>query len=218
MVGKAKPPITRRGAVLAAGYAGTAALAAVALDRDEVPAATPRPPSRDAMARLSGYFPNPVLQTQEGKAVYFYDDLLKGKVVVLSLMYTGCGRLCPSSIANLLEAKEGLGARVGRDVFFYALTLDPALDTPAVLNAYARRLETGAGFTFLTGAEANIHLIRRRFGLFDPDPAVDADRAQHGALAVYGNEPLGRWGAVSSLVRPERIVRAVRSLLPRETA
>jgi protein SCO1/2 len=204
--------MTRRGAVLAAAFA------AIGLDRDEMPTAAPRPASREAMARLSGYFPNPVLQTHAGEAVYFYDDLLKGKVVVISLMYTGCGRLCPRSIANLLEAKEGLGARVGHDVFFYALTLDPALDTPAVLNAYARHLDTGPGFTFLTGAADDIYRIRRRLGLFDPDPAIDADRAQHGAVAAYGNEPLGRWGAVSSLARPERIVRAIRSVLPPETA
>jgi hypothetical protein len=69
----------------------------------------------------------------------------------------------------------------------------------------------------VTGAAADIDRIRRRLGLFDPDPAIDADRAQHGAVAAYGNEPLGRWGAISALVRPQRIVRAVRSVLPPET-
>ncbi len=35
-------------------------------------------------------FPNLVLKTHEGKNVRFYDDLLKGKIVVISFMYATC--------------------------------------------------------------------------------------------------------------------------------
>src|ERR1044072_652901 len=35
-------------------------------------------------------FPNVELTTQDGKKVRFYDDLIKGKVVALELMYTTC--------------------------------------------------------------------------------------------------------------------------------
>lgn len=35
-------------------------------------------------------FPNLVLKTHEGKSVRFYDDLLKGKIVLINFMYATC--------------------------------------------------------------------------------------------------------------------------------
>lgn len=35
-------------------------------------------------------FPNLVLRTHEGKNVRFYDDLLKGKIVLINFMYVTC--------------------------------------------------------------------------------------------------------------------------------
>ena len=40
-------------------------------------------------------FPNVELITQDGKKVRFYDDLIKGKVVAIELMYTTCRYNCP---------------------------------------------------------------------------------------------------------------------------
>jgi cytochrome oxidase Cu insertion factor (SCO1/SenC/PrrC family) len=38
----------------------------------------------------SDYFPNVELTTHNGQRVRFYDDLIKGKVVVINFMYTTC--------------------------------------------------------------------------------------------------------------------------------
>jgi len=35
-------------------------------------------------------FPNVVLKTHEGRNVRFYDDLLKGKIVLINFMYATC--------------------------------------------------------------------------------------------------------------------------------
>lgn len=35
-------------------------------------------------------FPNLVLKTHEGKTVRFYEDLLKGKIVLINFMYATC--------------------------------------------------------------------------------------------------------------------------------
>src|SRR5471030_3505022 len=82
--------------------------------------------------------------------VRFYDDLIKGRTVVISFMFTSCKAICPRTSANLLKVRSALGDHVGRDVFFYSLTLDPATDSPAVLNQYARKIGVGPGWTFLT--------------------------------------------------------------------
>jgi len=215
--------MTRRGVALGLAAAGTGVVAAAAGSRgtrgneegaDGAAATVSRSRSAAEAARLTGYFPNVTLTSHHGSKVRFYDDLVRGKALVATVMYTTCAGVCPKTIANLIQVKEALGARAGRDVFFYALTLLPVTDSPAVLAAYAERVGAGPGFTFLTGAREDITLVRRRLGLFDRDPVADADRASHGAVAVCGNEPLGRWCHVLALGRPERILRTLSWVAP----
>src|ERR671937_1547263 len=105
------------------------------------------------------YFPNVPLTTQDGKVVHLYDDLLKDKIVAIDLIYTHCQYSCPLATARLAQVQTMLGDRVGRDVFFYSITLDPKRDTPEVLAAYARKYHAGPGWVFLTGDDADIKLI-----------------------------------------------------------
>src|ERR1700750_1949358 len=82
----------------------------------------------------ANYFPNVTLTTQHGDTVRFYDDLIKGKIVAVNLIYTTCKYACPLETARLAQVQRLLGARMGRDVFFYSITIDPEHDTPPVLK------------------------------------------------------------------------------------
>ena len=68
------------------------------------------------------YFPNTLVQTHEGKKLRFYDDAVKGKIVVFNMMYTVCTGICPGNTANLLQVQQALGSRLGKDVFMYSMT------------------------------------------------------------------------------------------------
>jgi protein SCO1/2 len=164
---------------------------------------------QSASTTTGSSFPNVVLTTHENKTVRFYDDLVRGKVVIINFMFTNCERFCPATIPNLVKVQDALGERVGRGIFLYSITLDPATDTPAVLKAYAKAVGAGPGWIFLTGKAESIDSLRRRLGVYNRDPAIDADRTQHGGLVVYGNDTLDRWAAISGLNKPESIVRAV---------
>jgi len=54
----------------------------------------------------SNYFPNVTLTTQDGKKVQFYDDLIKGKIVAVNLIYTTCKYACPLETARLTGAQK----------------------------------------------------------------------------------------------------------------
>jgi protein SCO1/2 len=139
----------------------------------------------------ANYFPNVILTTQDGTKVRFYDDVLKGKSVVIDLIYTTCGYACPLETARLVQVQKMLGDRVGKDIFFYSITIDPAHDTPKVLKAYAGKYHVGPGWTFLTGKKADIELIGRKMGLWsDPDPN---NPDGHTPSILIGNEPGGQW-------------------------
>jgi protein SCO1 len=156
------------------------------------------------------HFPNVVLRTHEDRPVRFYDDLLKGKTVLLTFMYATCEGVCPLTVVNLKKIHARLGDRAGRDVFLYSITIKPEQDTPRVLASYAAMHGAGPGWLFLTGAPGDIDLVRRRVGFVDADPVAARDASSHIGVILYGNEPLNRWAATPALGNPDQIYRAVR--------
>jgi protein SCO1/2 len=155
------------------------------------------------------YFPNVRLQTNEGKTVRFYDDLIKDKIVMMNFMYAHCEGICPGITSNLVQVQKLLAPRVGRDIFMYSITLKPEQDTPRVLKEYARVHRAGPGWLFLTGKRADVELLRQKLGFTDPDPKVDADKANHIGNVRYGNEALQLWGACPGLATPTSIAKSL---------
>jgi protein SCO1/2 len=172
-------------------------------------------PSREILK--ARYFPNVVLTSHEGQKVRFYDDLLKDKVVMINMMYTRCRGICPGVTANLLKVQKQLGAKVGREVFMYSISLRPEEDTPAALQAYAKRHRVQPGWSFLTGAPGDIETLRRNLGYSDPDPAVDADSLQHTGVIVYGNEARELWASCPATGDPGWIVESVGFVMDRRS-
>jgi protein SCO1/2 len=157
------------------------------------------------------YFPNVPLTTQDGRVVRFYDDLLKGKAVAINLIFTRCSASCPLETARLVQAQRLLGNRVGKDVFFYSISIDPQHDTPEVLKAYAERFHVGAGWLFLTGKEEDIELVRKKLGLSSTTGAWRRDG--HQPALMIGNEPTGDWMRTSAVENPKFLVAAIADLL-----
>ena len=123
--------------------------------------------------------------------VHFYDDLVKGKIVAISLIYTTCKYACPLETARLAQVAKLLGDRMGRDVFFYSITIDPEHDTPQVLKEYAEKFHAGKGWTFLTGKAEDIEQISKKLGLYsEPNPR---NPDGHTPMLLIGNEATGQW-------------------------
>jgi protein SCO1 len=157
-------------------------------------------------------FPNYVLEAHDGRKLRFYDDMLKNKIVVIGMMYTACSGICPGNITNLLLVQEALGARMGRDIFMYSLSLQPQFDRPEALNAYAQQREIKPGWTLLTGKPPELELLRRKLGFFDSDPVADADLSNHAGVVRIGNVALDRWFMVPALSPAKQIARAILEL------
>jgi protein SCO1 len=152
------------------------------------------------------HFPNVELITEDGKTVHFYDDLIKGKIVVINLIYTTCHYSCPLETARLVQVQKKLGDRVGRDIFFYSISIDPEHDTPEVLKAYMEKFHVGPGWTFLTGKKADIIFLGRRLGIYT-DASVNNDG--HLPYLLLGNEVTGQWMRGSAMDNPDFQARMV---------
>jgi protein SCO1/2 len=86
---------------------------------------------------------------------------------------------------------------MGKDVFFYSISIEPEHDTPEVLKAYAEKYHVGPGWLFLTGKAADIKLLSHKLGL-DSLPSVD-DPDGHTPHLLIGNEATGLWMKNSAL-------------------
>jgi protein SCO1 len=166
--------------------------------------------------RQSGveWFTNAEVKTQDGQTLRFYDDVLKGKIVLINFFFTDCDAICPLMTENLARVQELLAPRVGKDIFMVSITLQPEHDTPAVLAAYAKNYGVGPGWQFLTGKKDDIELLRHRLGFVDSNPAEDADLEQHIGTVRIANEPMHRWAMSPALLNPPALVRAVKRVLP----
>lgn len=153
---------------------------------------------------------NVELTTHQGRRVRFYDDLVRDRRVVIHMMYINCDGICMPVTHNLVGAQKLLGDRVGRDIFFYSITLKPHEDTPEALREYAAMHGVGPGWTYLTGSAENIEALRVGLGFTYSDPEEDADVANHIGHVRLGVEPAARWGHTLGMAPPEHIVRSIR--------
>ena len=133
-----------------------AAWAAVALGRQV-----------DNHAPLSKIGPAPdfTLTDQDGKPLSLV--ALRGKVVAVTFIFTGCGNTCPLLTAKMVSMQKSLGSDFGPRVFFAAITVDPLADTPEVLKRYAKAYGADlGGWAFLTGTPAQISDVAHRYGIY----------------------------------------------------
>ena len=185
-------------------WAGSAALAPV-LTASGAALAAPA-------GQRAGYFPNTIVQTHDGRKLRFYDDVVRGKIVVFNMMYSVCTGICPGNTANLLQVQQALGDRLGKDIVMVSMTLQPEFDTPKALQDYVNSYGIKPGWTFLTGQPKEMDVIRRKLGFFNDDPKIDADLANHTGMVRIGNESLDRWFMMPALSAPKQIAHSILQL------
>lgn len=170
---------------------------------------TPSPPEAQGVHRGADYFTNLPVVTQDGKTLKFYDDVLKGKIVLISFFYTNCPDICPLTTARIGQVEDKLGDLMGRDIFFVSMSVDPERDTPERLKAFAMAFDAGPGWLFLTGKPEDIRLINSRLG--------DKSRSlsEHRNEIVLGNDATGEWTRNTAFGDLDRLIMDIRAMDPK---
>lgn len=200
-------PLARRGlmgALLALGGAGLASAAGSSQRAAPVAAAA----EEMTRARLRNRrAPNVALTDQDGRSVLFQDDVIRGRTVLLNVMYTVCSNICTPAMRNLIEARRLLGDEA-KGIQFVSMSLTPLTDTPEALRAYRKRHDIGSDWTFLTGTPANVERVQRALGFLGTESGDDL--LAHSAMARLCDERQARWGHVNTMLAPRSIARMVR--------
>lgn len=138
-----------------------AAGALAACNRAGEPAAAPKLAFRGIDLTGAEYGRTLALTDVEGKPRTLAD--FKGKVTVLFFGYTQCPDVCPTTLAELAQVRQSLGAD-GERVQGVFVTVDPARDTAEVLSAYMKNF--GSGFVALRGTPEETAAAAKEFKVF----------------------------------------------------
>ncbi len=165
---------------------------------------------RPTRGKASDPFPNIPLTDQHGREFRFFDDLIEDRSVVVNFMFTQCALVCPGTTSNLVRLHEAFRGAVGRDVTFLSISLDPENDTPEALHRYWKAFGSHEGWLYLRGDFEETELLRRRMGVYDLDPVIDADKTQHSGILTFGNDLTNRWAALPALSNVQDLRETIR--------
>jgi len=148
---------------------------------------------------------------QNGNALHFYSDLIKGKTVAINFIFTNCTTICPPLAATFARVQKEMGDKVGRDVHFISISVDPLTDTPERLKAWGAKFKAGPGWTFVTGNKEQIDKLLYALG------ASVSRREDHSPTVIVGNDVKGVWTRTYGLASSAQMVGLIIDVIEGKT-
>lgn len=130
--------------------------------------------------------PDFTLLDQAGGVVQ--SNRFRGKQVVLNFIFTRCpiATMCPAATARMVALQRAANAAGIANLELVSVTLDPAYDTPGVLNAYAVAHGIDlVNFSLLTGPESAIRDLLTQMGVITQ---FEGGLLKHSLATVLINE------------------------------
>jgi protein SCO1/2 len=153
------------------------------------------------------YFTDTILIDQNGVERKFYTDLVRGKTVVIHVMFTACKDSCPIMAGNFARIQESLGERIGKDVNLLSISIDADTDNPARLKEYADVHNARPGWFVLGGKKENVDFILKKLGLYVEQ------KQDHLNLFLIGNERTGLWKKALGVADAKKLIEIVNSVV-----
>ncbi|HET9182549.1 MAG TPA: SCO family protein [Candidatus Angelobacter sp.] len=138
---------------------------------------------------------------QAGEHLRFNSGVVKDRVAVITSFFTSCTAFCPMTQERLARLAKLLHDRMGKDVIFVSVSVDPAKDTPAAMKAWEKKFNVGPGWMLVSGQTENVESLLTSLGLF-----VDIQR--HQSMLIIGNQKKG-WVRVSSWSSPKELEQVI---------
>lgn len=144
---------------------------------------------------------------QHGNELHFYTDLIKGKTVAINFIFTNCTTICPPLAATFARVQREMGDKVGRDVHFISISVDPLTDTPERLKAWGAKFKAGNGWTFVTGDKQEMGKLLTALG------ASVSRREDHSPTVIVGNDLKGVWTRTYGLAKTTQMVGLILNVM-----
>jgi protein SCO1/2 len=152
--------------------------------------------------------PDFTLTDQSGQQVSMDDQ--RGKLVLLTFLYTHCPDVCPLITQNLNQALQMLGPQRD-DVRVLAVSVDPEGDTPKAVDAYAKAHHLLPEFHYLIGSRPELTEVWKAYDV--AAVAGDPERVDHTAYTMLVDASGDGRVIYDSQVRAKDVVHDARVLL-----
>lgn len=124
----------------------------------------PKSPSEIGRRLVKIAVPDFELTDQDGKRFHF--AAARGKLVLVTFIFTTCPDVCPFLTANFAAIQRTLQEKNVKDFLLLSITTDPERDTAATLKDYAGRFKADLrNWFFLTGARPELTKVWKEFGV-----------------------------------------------------
>jgi protein SCO1 len=147
--------------VTAAVLFGAGLLPSVASSHIPIPPKEPSEIGRRVVKKTVADFK---LTDQDGKSFNFTST--RGKLVLVTFIFTTCPDVCPLLTAKLAAIQRTLEEKNIKDYFLLSITTDPERDTTAALKEYAGHFKAHfRRWSFLTGSRQEVAKVWKLFGV-----------------------------------------------------
>jgi protein SCO1/2 len=106
--------------------------------------------------------PDFALRDQRGHVVRL--SRLRGKVVMITFLYTHCPDACPLTAIHLNDTLGSLGP-LRKNVVVLAVSVDPKGDTPSAVDRFVRSHRLRPEFHYLTGSTKALERVWRLYNV-----------------------------------------------------
>lgn len=131
----------------------------------------------------------------------------RGKVVLVTFVYTHCPDVCPLIVTNLAAARRELSSEA-RHLQIIAVTVDPVRDTPSAVKRFLAARRATGDMDYLVGSRKQLLPVWKTWGV-----AVTTNKyeqAEGHTAVVFGITPSGKIAvAYPSSFTPADIVHDV---------
>ena len=147
--------------------------------------------------------PPKVLKDQNGNDVNLHDFLHDDKPFIMSFIFTTCTTICPVLTATLSSAQDELLESPIKPVLI-SISIDPEVDTPDKLTAYAKKFKASEDWVFLTGKLDDIIEVQRSLGIYR------GSKLNHEPVTII-KSPGKKWLVINGFTSADELVNEYRS-------
>lgn len=147
--------------------------------------------------------PDVTIYDQDDKQLKFYTDLVKRRTVFINFTYTEDTTIGPPLMATMRRVQKDLAERAECGIQLVTVSVNPRVDTPEKLKAYAAKFGAGPGWSFVTGKPEAIAELLKALGAYAPRLEDTTP------MVLIGNDAANYWTRTYGLSSPTALVEVI---------
>ncbi|MBK8814900.1 MAG: SCO family protein [Methylococcaceae bacterium] len=167
-----------------------------------------QPPTQDYIrTTVNNYFiPDVDVIRMDNNKLSLINALDDGRPVMMNFIFASCSAICPMLSHTFMQVQKKLG-KESQNVHLVSISIDPENDTPAVLQAYAKKFQAGSQWDFYTGKLESSVAIQKAFNVYR------GDKMNHSSVILMRAKPGKPWFRLEGFASPQAVMDEYRTML-----